>query len=102
MSKDRANKQLYITSYTISILCFFKGVYEAISTTQAEFMGAFSVRLLGWGTENKKDYWLGSNNWGKDWGDKGFFKILRGVNHLHIEETVTAGMPDFNRTRVKP
>jgi hypothetical protein len=35
------------------------------------------------------------NSWGTDWGDQGYFKILRGVNECEIEENVITGVPDF-------
>lgn len=57
--------------------------------------GQHSVRLLGWGVENNTDYWLAANSWGSKWGDKGFFKIQRGVNQCGIEEDVAAGMPRY-------
>jgi Papain family cysteine protease len=30
------------------------------------------------------DYWIGMNSWGDWWGDKGYFKILRGKNLCKI------------------
>ena len=44
-----------------------------------------SITLVGYGEENGVKYWIGMNTWGKDWGDGGFFKILRGENELNIE-----------------
>jgi C1A family cysteine protease len=44
-----------------------------------------SITLVGYGEENGVKYWIGMNTWGTNWGENGFFKILRGVNELEIE-----------------
>jgi C1A family cysteine protease len=44
-----------------------------------------SITLIGYGEENGTKYWIGMNTWGDEWGDKGFFKILRGENESQIE-----------------
>jgi C1A family cysteine protease len=44
-----------------------------------------AVNIIGYGTENGVKYWIGRNSWGDDWGEKGYFRIIRGVNHCGIE-----------------
>lgn len=51
------------------------------------------MKILGWGTENGTSYWLAANSWNKEWGDKGFVKVLRGTNECGIEENIVAGLP---------
>jgi len=66
------------------------GVYQ--HTSGAE-LGGHAIRILGWGTENGTPYWLVANSWNTYWGDKGFFKILRGSDECGIESQIVAGLP---------
>jgi cathepsin L len=40
------------------------------------------VLLVGYGTENGKDYWLVKNSWSSDWGDNGYVKIERNNGNM--------------------
>jgi len=51
------------------------------------------VALVGWGTENGTDYWIGRNSWGAYWGEQGFFRLIRGVDALGIEDNVVWATP---------
>lgn len=51
------------------------------------------MRVIGWGEENGVPYWLAANSWNEHWGDKGFFKILRGSNEAWFEDNFSAGIP---------
>ncbi|XP_038052067.1 cathepsin B-like [Patiria miniata] len=66
------------------------GVYKHET---GELLGGHAVKILGWGVENGVDYWLVANSWNSDWGDKGFFKILRGKDECGIENAIAAGQP---------
>lgn len=61
-------------------LSYKSGVYQNI---KGEILGGHAVKILGWGVENGTEYWLVANSWNPDWGDNGFFKILRGKNHCN-------------------
>jgi len=66
------------------------GVYQH---TSGSALGGHAIKILGWGVEQGTPYWLVANSWNEDWGDKGFFKILRGENHCGIEGQIVAGLP---------
>lgn len=57
--------------------------------------GGHSCVIVGWGEEDGKKYWIIRNSWGKEWGDNGYFKMMRGSNHLEIEDNCIGCIPDF-------
>lgn len=53
------------------------GIYqEADCNVKVDDLNHF-VLIVGYGSENGTDYWLGKNSWGVEWGIKGYFKIVR-------------------------
>lgn len=60
-------------------------------------VGGHAIEIIGWGIDNnsKKPYWWIKNSWGPDWGENGYFRMIRGKNNCKVEENVIAGIPDF-------
>uniref|UniRef100_A0A182PHW9 Peptidase C1A papain C-terminal domain-containing protein n=1 Tax=Anopheles epiroticus TaxID=199890 RepID=A0A182PHW9_9DIPT len=83
--------QATFTMYT-DFVQYKSGVYRH---TFGVRVGTHSVKVMGWGVENNVKYWLCANSWGAQWGDDGFFKIVRGEDHLNFETNVVAGLPLF-------
>jgi len=71
-------------------LLYKSGVYQHV---HGKALGGHAIRMLGWGVEDGTPYWLIANSWNTDWGDNGYFKILRGKDHCGIESQITAGLP---------
>jgi len=80
------------TAFTVyeDFLTYKSGVYQ--HTTGGE-LGGHAVKMVGWGVENGTPYWKVANSWNPSWGDKGYFKILRGSDECGIEDQVCAGIP---------
>ncbi|CAF2940095.1 unnamed protein product [Rotaria sp. Silwood2] len=74
-------------------LLYSSGVYQH---TSGSSLGGHAIKILGWGVENSVPYWLVANSWNQDWGDNGFFKILRGKDECGIEGGIVAGAPKLN------
>ncbi|XP_035795350.1 cathepsin B-like [Anopheles albimanus] len=72
------------------VFLYKSGVYRHV---YGELVGKHAVRIIGWGREGGIPYWLISNSYGEDWGDHGYFKMVRGINHLGIESKVITGLP---------
>jgi len=37
-----------------------------------------AILIVGYGTEGSTPYWIVRNSWGLAWGEKGYFRIIRG------------------------
>ena len=61
------------------------GVYSP--SAASSYVGSHAVSLIGWGTDQGLPYWICQNSWGTDWGESGFFRILRGNDTCGIEST---------------
>lgn len=69
------------------------GIYEW--NGKGEQIGGHAVEIVGWGIENNTPYWQIKNSWGKNWGDDGYFKMIRGKNNCEIESNVYSIVPDM-------
>ncbi|KAK7058725.1 hypothetical protein SK128_008123 [Halocaridina rubra] len=74
----------------VDFLHYKSGVYQH---THGLPLGGHAIRILGWGEEEGTPYWLCANSWNSDWGDNGYFKILRGSDQCGIESEISAGLP---------
>ena len=58
-------------------------------------VGGHAVEIVGWGEEKGVKYWIIKNSWGTEWGDNGYFRMIRGINNCQLEENVITGVPDY-------
>jgi cathepsin B len=71
-------------------LTYASGVYQHKT---GQMLGGHAVKIFGWGVASSTPYWWVANSWNADWGDQGFFKILRGKDECGIESEIVAGVP---------
>lgn len=54
------------------------------------------VAIVGFGEEKGKKFWIVRNSWGKGWGEKGYFRIIRGKGKCGINLAVSTAILDKN------
>jgi cathepsin F len=70
-------------------LQYYRGGVVNVSCSRAVNHG---VTLVGYGSANGMDYWIVKNSWGANWGEKGFFRIRRGVGMCGINSYVVSAV----------
>ena len=71
-------------------LTYKYGIYQHVTGSA---QGGHAIKMIGQGVENGVKCWICANSWNEEWGEGGFFKIIKGNNECGIEKTVNAGMP---------
>ncbi|XP_055372843.1 procathepsin L-like [Condylostylus longicornis] len=61
-----------------SFQLYKSGIYEDQKCNEGEVN--HSILVVGYGTENGRDYWIIKNSWTNKWGEGGFMKLPRNAN----------------------
>jgi len=81
------------TAFTVyeDFLSYSSGVYQY---TWGQELGGHAVKILGWGaTSNGVKYWIVANSWNVNFGEQGFFRMIRGTDDCGFEDEVNGGVP---------
>ncbi|KAH7648718.1 secreted papain like protease [Cryptosporidium bovis] len=85
----------------------FKGFYDPIKrrypwSSIPWYKVDHAMVITGWGWETKNNekipYWIVQNSWGEGWGEKGYCRIIRGINELSIEHAAVRASVTFYDT----
>jgi len=80
-------------------MTYKSGVYQH---TTGGMLGGHAVKLVGWGVDETSGlkFWTVANSWTTTWGEKGFFRIQRGVNMCNFESGIVAGQASVSNNEV--
>lgn len=83
------------------LMCIFydKGIYEPIDGDVCPKTINHAVLIVGYGVDKEtgKKFWRIKNSMGEDWGEEGYFRILRGENVCGINKyTLIADIEKLN------
>ena len=72
---------------------FFNYKYGVYKHVLGEREGRQEVKLIGWGVDKNREYWIAVNSWGTKWGIRGVLKIAAGTKECNVEARVLALRP---------
>ncbi|CAD5231176.1 unnamed protein product [Bursaphelenchus xylophilus] len=67
------------------LINYHRGV---ISLQSDEWNVDHAVVIVGYGEEGSFKYWVLKNSWAETWGEKGYFRVERGLNVLGVAKTL--------------
>ena len=78
-----------INSYPL--MFYSNGIYQPSFSWFCPPMINHAIVIVGYGVENGVKYWKVKNSWGSDWGEDGYFRLVRGEEACGINVyTLTA------------
>jgi C1A family cysteine protease len=79
---------LVIGIYAEPMQDYVKGIDNPSCPSSARSLD-HAVVIVGYGTENGVDYWKIKNSWSTSWGEKGYYRIVKGKNKCGLAMDVT-------------
>ncbi|OHS93126.1 Pro-cathepsin H [Tritrichomonas foetus] len=74
-----------IDSSSFSFTWYTSGIFNIDECSTTFFDHA--VNIVGFGKEGDQDYWIIRNSWNEKWGEKGYMRMIRGVNMCGVAST---------------
>jgi len=68
-----------IQANTFQFQFYRDGIFTGHCGDPSSYELDHGVLVVGYGTEDGKDYWIVKNSWGTIWGDKGYIRLARNV-----------------------
>ncbi|KAK1427443.1 hypothetical protein QVD17_16129 [Tagetes erecta] len=77
LKKAVANQpvSVYIDASSQDFEFYKSGIFNGSCGTYLDH----AVVVVGYGTEDGKDYWIVKNSWGEEWGEQGYMRIERNI-----------------------
>lgn len=69
------------------------GIYNS---TECNPLYGNALVVVGYGTENGTDFWSLKNSWGIGWGERGYIRIVRGINRCGLADHITQPIVSAN------
>ena len=89
-----------MTAYR-DFMIYKEGIY-APEEGMAKFKSGQAVKIYGWGSdelegEQKVEYWLVENSWGKSWGEEGTARIKLRISDNLLDQFALGALPKVEK-----